>query len=216
MGDAGALHVVLGSPGYGKTWHVLERLLPPATGPRRFALYSTQEIDDARRFRLGPVVRDLRTLEGKPCPRAVCLLGGADRGAQCIGFAQRIRAGLGYRVTVAIDEAHEVWPEPAPRDRTESFHTLRHQEGVTLIALSQWPAKLSKVLYRTALALGSVTWFGVDSGVDLRWIETEASARAALEVAELQPRRFRVIRAGAVPDHWRGLERLRAKAARGR
>jgi hypothetical protein len=214
----GNLEIVYGRPGSGKTYYAVHTIAPPHIGRGKFLIYSTGEADDARAFPFGPVVRSVRELDGKPCPEAVCVLGSDKRARlDVLELANRIRFKVGYRVTVLMDESHEVWPEGKRGEADDFFATVRHETGLHLVCITQTPAKLSKNVYRAAMAIGRITWFGLTAAVDLKWIEENVSAEAALLIGELPDRKCIVVDAKNVPPAFRGyVEHLKRKVARRR
>lgn len=214
MNRDGTVVGVFGSPGAGKSYFLIHTLLRERIDAGDFVVYSTPKHADARSWPHGPVIRSPGELYGKsPTPRAVCVLQNHAGARELVAQAQTVRP----RVTAAFDEAHELWPNAIDSQPggLDEFHKIRDQQGLTLVWASQWPARFSKGVYRATVDLGGVYWFRLTTPRDVRWVEDEYEAEAALQVAELEARRWIHVRGAELPKGWDGYkERLRRKAAR--
>lgn len=131
------------------------------------------------------------------CPMAVCLRG-EDAETAC---QLAVAAAQKFRVTLLIDEAHEVFPENfSPKSEAAAlFHRGRHL-GINLIVVSQWPAKLSKTVLR---ASESVYWFRLHAYEDLKWIAKRYGEQAATEVANLEQYHHICVVGDDLPESWK-------------
>lgn len=131
------------------------------------------------------------------CPAAVCL---RDEDPELV-CQLAVAAASKFRVTLLLDEAHQIFPENfSPKSKaSELFHRGRHL-GVNLIAVSQWPAHLSKKLFR---ASDTVYWFRLNAYEDLKWLERRYGENAAKEVNNLQRFHHIEIHGDDLPETWR-------------
>lgn len=211
----GTVKGAFGSPGKGKSWHIMNRLIPAELELGAFAVYSTPKQSDADAWKLGPVIRNPREVYGKDLgdTRAILILKNHDGARELVAQVRKVFP----RVVVAYDEAHELWHASldATPEKLRSFHTIRDERNLVTIWASQWPAKFSKVVYRATVDLGGVDWFGLTTPKDVFWVEDEYGAAAALQVSELPPRQFIHVQGSELPPGWDEFrERLRRKSAR--
>jgi hypothetical protein len=211
----GSVIGIFGSPGSGKSYFLMNTLIPRQLERGDFVVYSTSKNADADAWKWGPVIRSPREIYGKDLgkTRAVLMHRNRAGAAELVQQARRIFP----TVTRAEDEAHELWPSSldASPDKLQGFHTFRDERGLTLIWASQWPAKFSKTVYRSSTDLGGVYWFRLTTPKDVGWVEDEYEAAAALQVSELAEYQSIYVTGKDLPPGWDGFrERLRRKADR--
>lgn len=188
----GFIHCVFGDRGSGKS--VKARAYARAlAGNDKSSLivYSTPNTKLTDPF-YGP---DLSSEHLTNLPAAVAVRANPD-----LAFRFAIAQCKRFRVTLIVDEAHEVWHENFSDDGSggKIFHRSRHI-GLGIIVVSQWPARLDKRVFRAA---DTVFWGRMQYSRDLKWVEAEFGKYAANQVYNLPKYHFIKVDKDNLPKGW--------------
>lgn len=199
------MRAVLGDRKTGKSYYARHTVLARELGPGNLGIMWTPnsaasdpcDIVDSRGRPLMVDTTAEEVINSKSLPAAICL---RDEDPETVCMIA-VAAARKFRVTLLLDEAHQVFPENfSPKSQASAlFHRGRHL-GVNLIAVSQWPAHLSKKLFR---ASDTVYWFRLNAFEDLKWLETRFGETAAREVNSLARYHHIEVHGDDLPDTWK-------------
>lgn len=188
----GFIHCIFGDRGSGKSVKAREYAKEVnGEGEAGLIVYSTPNSALTDPF-YGP---DLDPSHLQKLPAAVAIRANPD-----LAFRFSLAQCKRFRVTLILDEAHEVWHENFSDDGVAGtiFHRSRHM-GLGIVVVSQWPARLDKRVFR---ASDVVYWGRLQFSRDVKWVESEFGKVAAKQVRSLPKYHFIRVDKDNLPKGW--------------